>query len=331
MRIFGFLALVSYVQYARRPTSLGYWSVFGLYVLSLLCKSMLVTLPCLLLLLDFWPLRRFAISAGIRERGTNSTSPPPAPSSIARLLLEKVPMVAPALLIALLTAVGQSKIGGVEGLQAISLTERIANAFVSYGRYAWKMLWIKDFPVFYPFDPVPARLAVPAALGIAAVTALVLWRARRWPWLATGWLWYLGTLLPMIGLVAVGGLAWANRFSYVPTIGLLIMAIWSLPSPRPGSLLRLCYGAGGAAVLAVLCASTLRETAYWKNSFTLLEHDLEVIPGESFIQSVLAQAHVNVGDDFHARGDLPASIAEWRSAWPCIPIVRMFRISSPRI
>ena len=312
---FGFLTLIAYVPYARRPTWRKYAAVLALFTMCLLSKSMLVTLPCLMLLLDFWPLER------LRWPGTNPREGLAQPLasehhawSFVQLALEKLPLLVPAAAIGIVTLMGQSHIGGVQDMGEVSLLARLANASVSYLRYIGKMFWFKDLAAMYPFRPVSLGLAVPAMAAVLLITLPVLWQARRRPWLAVGWLWYLGTLVPMIGLVAVGGLAWATRFSYFPTIGLLIMAFWAVPDPGPSPRLKLAYGGGFLAILLVLCAATQRQIGFWKNSVILWKHDLQILPDDPFALSTLGMTYANAGMALQHRGDVAGAIDQWRQA-----------------
>ena len=209
---FGFLTMIGYFYYAQQPCR-RYRLVACLYTLSLLSKSMLVTLPCLLLVLDIWPLRRLK---------------PPCLPCLGWLVLEKLPFACAAAVIAVATFVGQKRIGAVQN-DRINLAERVENAFLSYVSYPEKMVWFKDLAIWYSFKQPQIWHAIAAATVVLLMTLLVVWTARRRPWLAVGWLWYLGTLVPMIGLVAVAGIAMADRFTYFPSIGLLIMVFGQSP------------------------------------------------------------------------------------------------------
>ena len=258
-----------------------------------------MTLPWLLLLLDFWPLRRLKI-----ERGK------PVWPLLRRLLLEKLFLSLPAGAVAGVSAWGFTRIGAFS-VEHTPFWGRFANALVSYGRYILETVWFRDLAVWYPLQVPPVWLAVVAAAGILLVTLLVLRQARPRPWLAAGWLWYLGTLLPMIGLPLI---SWATRFSYFPTIGLLIMLFWSLPDPGQFPRRRTAYWAGALAILAVLCAATHRQIGYWKDPLTLWEHDLHLLPGDSVAQTSLSHALSDVGLELYQHGDAPGAIKLWRRA-----------------
>ena len=256
---FGFLALIAYLPYARKPSRPRYALVFSLYTLCLLCKSMLVTLPCLLLLLDFWPLERLRLPTPHQPGNIRLALP--------RLALEKLPMIVPALVVAALTTFGQAEIGGVQGISEVGFQ----GAWATRWCHTHDM-WKRWFALMAWPTSTPSSRSLPPGAGSGSGPACGHDHDRRGaqtsPWLTVGWLWYLGTLVPMIGLVAVGGLAMADRFSYFPSIGLLLMAFWSFPDLSLSPQGRRLYAGAMAAVLVVLCLATHTQIGYWKNSRT---------------------------------------------------------------
>jgi protein O-mannosyl-transferase len=265
--LFWFLAMYSYVRYIERPGMVRYLVVTGCFVLGLLSKPMIVTLPFVLLLLDFWPLRR--------------------PLSLA-LLREKIPLFALSAIASLATYLAQRHSGAVGALAAVPLDLRSANALLSYMTYIAKIFWPSGLAVFYPYPAaIPLWQAALAAAALAAITfaAVRIW--RRAPYLTVGWLWFMGTLLPVIGLVQVGGQARADRYTYVPMIGLAIALVWGcaeLLRRRPRAQVALA-----AAVLLTCVPSTRAQLAYWQNSETLFRHALAVTTGNDV-------AEHNLGD-----------------------------------
>ncbi len=260
--LLGLLAVLAYLGYVRRPTARAYAAVFLLFSLALMSKPMLVTLPFVLLLLDGWPLGRL-------RRG-----------ALRRPLLEKVPLLAPAAAVGWVTVVVQAKWGAVVSSANYPLWFRAANALSSYGRYLLKTFWPADLSVFYPNDLqfFSAWRAAAGGAVLAAVTAAALLQLRRRPYLAVGWFWFLGTLVPVIGLVQVGGQALADRYTYLPLVGLFTAICWGAPpAPRPGT--RLATAALAACVLAALWAASWRQLDYWRDQKSLFGHALLIDPG----------------------------------------------------
>ncbi len=262
---FGLLALWAYARYARAPSAGRYLPVVAAMLLSLLAKPMLVTLPCLLLVLDWWPLRR-ARTAG----------------DWGMLASEKFPLVALAAASAAVTYLAQADQGAVGYLGALPPDARLANAAVSYTAYLSKTVWPTGLAVYYPH---PARIdsiggglplgeVTGAALLLVTLTAVAVALRGRAPYLLAGWLWFLGTLVPVIGLVQVGSQAYADRYTYIPQVGLLLALCWGvgdLARSRPRGAL-----AAAAAAAAVLVVLTWNQIAVWHDSVTLWEHALSV-------------------------------------------------------
>ena len=262
------LTLHAYVHYAKKPEWRRYASVTLWLILGLLSKPMLVTLPFLLLLMDYWPLARFHMEPGDRWLSRVNLRP----------VGEKIPWFVLVVALSGLTYSAQNKGGLVLGLHVLPLGLRISNALLSYVGYIAKTIWPLGLAVYYPHpDTIPFWKAAAAALGLAAVTVLLVRAAGKRPHLAVGWLWYLGTLVPVIGLVHVGGQAMADRYTYVPSLGLFILLAWSLPDPTG-------FGKGRAATLPVLavlalsfCATLTRaQSEYWRDSLSLWAHTLKV-------------------------------------------------------
>jgi tetratricopeptide (TPR) repeat protein len=274
-------------QHATRNThqaSCYYLLSLFLFALGLMSKPMLVTLPAVLLLLDFWPLRRLHSA------------------TVGRLVVEKVPFLALSVASSVLTFLVQQRAGAVSSLDALSLGFRLSNALISYGRYAIQMLWPAKLAVFYPLPHEwPAEWVVGAALVLAGLSVLALYRARKAPYLAFGWFWYLGMLVPVIGIVQVGQQALADRYTYLPLIGLFVAIVWSaaeIPARWPGtrSWLAVCV----AAVIAACAVLTWNQTGHWRSSASLFEHALAVTRDN-------AVAHNNLGVNLLDAGNLAAA------------------------
>jgi protein O-mannosyl-transferase len=294
---FWFLALWAYVRYTESPSTGRYLLVAGAFCCGLMSKPMIVTLPFVLLLLDVWPLRRIELRPWDSGPLLNS-----AASRAGMPLWEKVPLFVLSGTVALITFFVQGSSGAVEGLRAFPFGLRVENALDSYLVYIGKMLWPSGLAVFYPYPAdIPAWQVLLAAFTIVSISILV-WRAfRNRPYLAVGWLWFLGTLLPVIGLVQVGAQARADRYLYVPMVGLLIMLAWGV-----ADVARMFSKTAVIAVAGVACAGcaviTSLQIQHWKNSETLFQHALDVTSGNYL-------AHHNLGTQLlELPGRLPEAV-----------------------
>jgi tetratricopeptide (TPR) repeat protein len=260
---FGFLALWGYALYAARPGIGRYLVVFVALALSLLCKPMLVTLPCLVLVLDWWPLGRVG-----------------SPRDWLRLSAEKMPLFLLVAAFAVVTFHAQGNQGAIMELEDSPLTVRLANAVTSYVIYVGKTFWPLNLAAYYPHPGTMLQLPelVAAALVLAVVTGVAIALRRKASYLLTGWLWFLGTLVPVIGLVQVGKQAYADRYTYFPQVGLLIAVCWGVADVARARGPHWQRAAGtllgvAATLLAIL---TVRQIAVWHDSITLWEHSLRV-------------------------------------------------------
>lgn len=262
---FWMLTLHAYAGYARSPGRARYAAVLVCFALGLLAKPMLVTLPFVLLLLDLWPLGRFDLEAR-------------AAASPARLLLEKLPLIALAIVVAIITFLAQRQVGAMVAFDEMGLGFRVPNAIVSYATYLWKSVWPANLAVFYPAThPVPLGQVAASAALLLAISALVAWQARPRRYLLVGWLWYLGVLVPVIGIVWVGEQARADRFTYLPQIGIAVMVAWGLPDLLRGWPPARAVLAGAATVsLAALAWATSLQLHHWRATEPLFEHALAV-------------------------------------------------------
>jgi tetratricopeptide (TPR) repeat protein len=291
--LFGFASIWFYVGFAKRKRAVEYVLMILFYAMSLLAKPMFVTLPCLLLLLDWWPLRRWAGVGGAVSTG--------------RLLLEKVPLVVIAGASCVVTVVAQRAGGAVFPLEAMSLGERIFNAVVAYAAYIGMMFWPVDLAVLYPHPGSWDGWRVAAsATVIVAITAIVIKLSRKRSAFVVGWFWYLGTLVPVIGLVQVGAQAMADRYTYVPLIGLFIVIAWAVPpvsDRRRIAPVAVCT----LLILGVLTWRSFVQVKYWRDSFTLFERTLAITDRNYIIHNNLGFAHKKVGG-------LARAIAHYRTA-----------------
>jgi tetratricopeptide (TPR) repeat protein len=270
---------------------------------------MLVTLPFTLLLLDYWPLGRFQfeLSGGHCISHTqNSTNPSSQNSSAVRLILEKVPLLvlsAASSFLAFFAAKSEIAVGS---LKSFPLGTRIANALVSYIIYIWKMIWPHPLAVFYPYpDSLPLWQVIGAGLLLVLVSALVIHSARRLPYLAVGWLWYLGTLVPVIGLVQVGIQAMADRFTYVPLIGLFMIMAWGVPEILARwRYRRIALTVLGCLLLSIFMTISRLQIEHWQNAITLFKHSLMVTASNYLI-------HNNLGVALEEQGKTQEAIAHY--------------------
>lgn len=285
--LFFMFTLGAYASYtakaqARNPRSGLYYGLALLFfAMGLMSKPMLVTLPFVLLLLDYWPLGRFEPKAQQATRRRNGW-----------LFLEKIPFFALSLLSIAITLVAQGRGGAVVSLQVIPFDVRCWNAFVSWLRYAGKLLWPKDMAVFYPYvHEWPFWFVFLAVIFLLVVSWLAVWLRQTAPYVPVGWFWFLGVLVPVIGLVQVGNQALADRYTYIPSIGFFMVIGWSVrqwlvrwPGWRPV--------VGLAAVSSfVACASVTRlQVQYWRDSITLFEHALAVTPDNATARNNLGTA-----------------------------------------
>ena len=281
---FGMLTLLTYTAYARKPGWLLHTVTSILYVLSLLAKPMLVTLPVVLLMLDYWPLRRWE-ETGTDEHGPARTDTDVKPTRMRvaiGLTVEKLPLFVLAGCMSLVTLLVQRD--AMSSLEGLPLGMRLSNAAVAYWRYLYKAVWPFDLAAFYPHprEMLGPGIAVAAACALAAVTLGAFLLRRRSPSALTGWLWYLITLLPVIGVIQVGIQAMADRYTYFPFIGIGIVAAWGIPQAACAlGAQRSRNRSLALGVLAVLLAGfwswrTVVQIGYWRDSESLFRHALAV-------------------------------------------------------
>lgn len=284
--LFGLLSLISYVQSAKTRHRLWLMISFLFFIASLASKPTLVTLPFVFLLLDFWPLQRFV---GGREKYFSSVP----------LVAEKMPFVAASMAFSIITFIAQRSIGAVVSLEGYPFGTRCANALISYATYLRKTLIPNDLAIFYPHprgDLVWSVAAVAAVLFVTFSVAAVVW-ARRYPFFMVGWFWYVGTLIPMIGIVQVGRQQMADRFTYFPSIGLYVACIWLAVECVPAGVLRnRLLPAAGIAGLGTLGVISFLQVGYWRDSVTVFRHALECGHDSPLARSFLGSALVARGE-----------------------------------
>src|SRR5438105_314136 len=274
---FGMLSLIAYVRYVEAPSIRRYaWTAITL-ALGLLAKPMLVTWPFVMLLLDYWPLRRLAdpMAKEHPRRGSHGE----AATGIASLVREKLPLFAIVVASAVITFVAQSHGRAVRTFADAPIALRLSNALVSYAKYLLLTFWPNDLAVYYPFAGIPAWQIIGAAFLLIGITAFCFSQRKIRPYLIVGWLWFLGTLVPVIGLVQVGGQIMADRYFYIPSIGLFIPLVFGLADVAKRWHVAPLLGATIAGVvLLALATLTNAQIQRWRDSFTLFEHTLAVTP-----------------------------------------------------
>jgi protein O-mannosyl-transferase len=340
---FWMLTMGAYCYYVERPKLQRYLIVVLFFVLGLMAKPMLVTLPFVLLLLDYWPLQRFQEKKSEQKIITAANKPvsgdkqkgkfkkkhgvgieviaeKPLDSRyqwalIRPLLWEKIPLLVLAALSSIVTYIVQQKGGQVASSEVMPLSDRIANAFVSYITYIGKMFWPNNLAAIYPYPVLlPKWQVFGAAFLLIAVTVTVIGKARRAPYLGVGWLWYVGTLVPVIGIVQVGLQARADRYTYLPLIGLFIMAAWGISELSKNRRYRKeVLFASSTVILLSLCTVTWTQIQYWQNGITLLERAVNITDNNYL-------AYQNRGAVYLALGNYRQAIEDFDKAIAIIPI-----------
>jgi len=329
---FWMLTMVAYISYVERPRLKPYIAALAFFIMGLMAKPMLVTLPFVLLLLDYWPLKRFGqkkvapeVGAGldgsilVNKKKAKSGKKPPLQNigkgarpvedkygwaEARHLLTEKIPFFALVVLFSVLTYIA-------EGAAVIHSpwNVRVRNALVSYVIYIEKTIWPTHLAVFYPHPGLlPFWQATGAALLLAAVTAAVILTAKRFPYLTIGWLWFAGTLVPVIGIVQLGSFGRADRFTYIPLIGLFIMVAWGVPELLKSWRYRKeALATSSAMIVCSLSIATWIQVGYWRDSITLYDHTLKVTDHNYLIQD-------NRGLVYDKLGNYRQAIADYNKA-----------------
>jgi Tfp pilus assembly protein PilF len=286
--LFFMLALWTYARYAQAPHSWSrYGQLLGCFALGLLAKSMVVTLPFVLLLLDYWPLGRTAFAGARIER-----------RRLAALCVEKLPLLAIGAATSIVAYAAQQSAGAAAAWESLPLAPRVGNACLAYAAYLWDAIWPTGLAVFYPHAGLglPMGRALAAGIALAGATALCLAGGRRRGYLAVGWLWYLGMLVPVIGLVQVGAQARADRYTYLPSIGVFLMLCFGAAelAQQWGWSRRLRLSLATAALAALAVASFL-QIGFWRTSETLFAHGVSVTRDNALLE-------YNLGSVQHLRG-----------------------------
>jgi tetratricopeptide (TPR) repeat protein len=279
---FWIAAMGAYLRYVSRPGPRRYLLLCACYLLGLMAKSMLVTLPFALLLLDLWPLKRISL-ADLRW------------TRLARPLLEKIPLLLPIPLISAASYAAQARYGAVDTPLDYPFLIRAGNALLTYGAYLAKTVWPARLSAFYPHPghSLSVPLVAVSSGFLLAATAAVIWQARRRPWLFTGWFWYLGTLVPVIGFVQLGRMGMADRYTYLPLLGIFVIAAWGLPELcqrwKGPSWLPAAIGAVAISAYAIV---GWVQVGYWRDGVTLFTHAIAVTGDNPLAHYNLAEAAI---------------------------------------
>lgn len=308
---FWFLTMWAYVRYTKRPVLTNYFLILFFFVLGLLSKPMLVTLPFVLLLLDYWPLARWPLTPQVAKNLATGKKafPPISPlRSGVLLVLEKVPLLFLTALSCLVTLYAQQM--AIKPLIKFPLWSRMANSLVAYGRYLGKTVWPSQLAVFYPYPGkgLPWWQVGGAVLILLSISLLVIRQARRRPYLPVGWFWFLGTLVPVIGLVQVGEQALADRYTYIPLIGLFIIGVWgTLDLSASWRHRRLFLTTMAGIIISFATLLTWQQVAYWRNSISLFQQAIRVTSGNYL-------AFIGLGVAYHDTGRVNEAIEMYNKA-----------------
>ncbi|MDD5170365.1 MAG: tetratricopeptide repeat protein [Syntrophales bacterium] len=335
---FWMLTLGAYILYVEKKQPYKYLLALFFFALGLMCKPMLVTIPFVMLLLDFWPLNRLKVHeptlrkrAGpdakvtIKDKGRKKEkieSEVKAPvaevhigvmplpwSRLIFLIREKIPFFALSAISSIITVYAQHQGGAIASMEGMSLSARTANALMSYVLYIEKTLWPQNLAIFYPYPGAwSIWLVAGAFMLLAGITVVVVYAVKRYPYLAVGWFWYLGTLVPVIGILQVGMQAMADRYTYLPMIGLLILGTWGIRD----AVMKWISNETGLVIVASLALLSLAGLSWfqiqsWQNSVTLFKHALAVTK-DNYL------AHNNLGVALNAAGDAKGALFHYSEA-----------------
>ena len=296
---FCFLALLSYTRYCQKKNRQQYLLSLFFFICALMAKPMVVTLPFVFLILDYWPLKRFpeVFSKNITAHDKQV---------LGHLLVEKIPFLVFSFLSCLKTVAAQHN--SVASIEIVPLIPRIANSLISYTEYLAKMVYPFPLAVLYPLHVYSLWKLTASLFVVLSISFLAIRKLRCKPWLAVGWFWYIGTLVPVIGLVQVGVQGYADRYTYIPLIGLFIMIAWQVPdivqSWQHKTIIISVIAIGILSVLWVLTSSQIR---HWENNITLFEHALKST-SENYV------AHNNLGIALAEKGNFHKAIEHYRKA-----------------
>ena len=301
-----YLKYSEYVDKGKSKAAASYILALFLFACGLMSKPMVVTLPFVLLLLDYWPLKRLMLPGGAMDENKGITP--------GRLFLEKVPFFLFSIISSCITFRVQKAGGAVTKIDVLPVLTRIENAFISYPRYIGKMFWPADLAVLYP-HPWKWSLwaAILAAIFVIGISAIAVWQIKSRRYIAFGWFWFLGTLVPVIGVVQVGMQSIADRYTYIPYLGIFIIIAWGiaeLSARFPGT--KVAASISGSIIILACAGLTWKQAQFWKNSGTLFSHAVAVTD-RNFL------AHNNLGDYLSKQGDHENAIKHFQQALTIYP------------
>ena len=304
--LFCFLTLLLYSEYVVTRKSVIYTLSVLSFVLGLMAKPMLVTLPIVMLLVDFWPLGRY-------RHVSPANGLPKHSCRIIVLVKEKIPFFVCSLLSGIVTICAQHAGGAVVSLSTVAFHDRIGNALVSYVKYVGKTFYPQDLAVFYPYTSISRWEAAGSMIILAALSTIIARTRHRYPYLAMGWLWFIITLLPVIGLLQVGIQSMADRYTYIPVVGLFIMAAWGGADMTNGLRYRKAIlGILASAALIVATILTCGQLGYWRDNLTLYRHTLQITDNNYFVT-------YNLGVALADKGDMDSAIEAYRTTLRIYP------------
>ncbi len=295
---FGMLTMWTYARYAETPNVGRYLSVWIFFMLGLMSKPIIATLPFIMLLLDYWPLARFEDTNNQKKKWS-------------LLILEKLPLAVCALSVIIVTFIAEYRFGAISATETISWPARISNALVSYLIYIEKMFFPAKLAAYYP-HPGAWQLwtSIGAGLLIILLTSIAIQKRRSYPYLFVGWLWYLIALVPVIGFIQLGTLARADRYAYIPLIGIFVMVVWGsteyFAQMKHRQSLLLCFA---LAILLSLVVTSRLQVAHWQNGLTLFYHAINVTDNNYKAYHGLGMAYHSVGDDEKAIQNIRHSLS----------------------
>lgn len=298
--LFWFLAIWAYLKYVKNLNTKWYIATVLFFIFGLLSKPMVVTLPFVLLLLDYWPLSRFKLQAAAVNNGLHNHMVFPAfpQRSNLNLFLEKVPFFILSLISSVITYLAQQSGEAIQSLISFPLMLRVENAFVAYFTYIFKTIWPYDLAVYYPLPTTwPLWYISLALILIISITAMVIFLSKRYPYLFTGWFWFVGTLVPVIGIVQVGNQAMADRYTYIPLTGLFIITVWGAADivKKNKSFKTSIYSLSALIICALMVVSWF-QVQRWRNNIVLFQHALAVTKDNFLAQNGMGVALRMVGD-----------------------------------
>ena len=298
---FWMMTIWLYTYYAERPGIKRYLLVFLSFAFGLMAKPIIVTMPFVLLLLDYWPLKRLRIkhlSINCASHLSKNLNNDQSISSKFWLLYEKIPFLILSILSGLIAFLAEKRVGALPSLESFPIVIRLANALESYLDYILHMIWPLNLSVFYPHTGIPSWWHVLVALVILlGISFLAVWNYQKHSYLLVGWFWYLGTLVPVIGLIQVGKHAMADRYTYIPLIGLFIIISWGIQYIfKNFTYKKLAYSILAGATLLFFTANTQIQISYWRNSSTLFKHAIDITSDNYLAHNNLAYALIHQGD-----------------------------------